>query len=221
MKKFVQLLNHYGNKQGGYFMKKWNFILKRFIDLFGGLFGLIIISPILFIIALLIKFTSNGPILFKQDRLGKDGKIFKILKFRTMVLNAEKIGDGLFVKNEADDRITIVGKYLRATSLDELPQLFNVIRGEMSLVGPRPPVPHHPHSYDDYTDFQRRRFSMKPGITGLAQLTVRNSVSWAERIPLDIEYVDTFNIWLDMKILFKTIMKILVRESIYTDSKNI
>jgi len=200
-------------------MRKLNLFIKRLIDFFGSLLGVILISPILLIIALIIKITSRGPVFFKQERLGKDGKTFNIFKFRTMVVNAEKIGDGLFVKTEQDNRITKIGKLLRATSLDELPQLWNVIVGDMSLVGPRPPVPQHPHKYEEYTDIQRKRFEMKPGMTGLTQVTVRNSVPWDERIPVDVEYVEKFNVWLDIKILFKTIQKIFVRESIYTHSE--
>lgn len=199
-------------------MRKLNLIIKRMIDFFGSLFGLILISPILIIIALSIKLTSKGPVFFKQERLGKDGKIFKILKFRTMVVNAEKLGTGIFVKTEKDNRITGIGKILRATSLDELPQLFNVLIGNMSLVGPRPPVPHHPYKYENYSDFQRKRFNMKPGMTGLAQITFRNSVPWDERIKLDVRYVEEFNIWLDFKILIKTFMKIFKCESIYSNS---
>ncbi|UJF15269.1 sugar transferase [Jeotgalibaca sp. MA1X17-3] len=202
-------------------MLKLNLIFKKIIDLFGSLVGIILTSPLLGIIAMLIKYTSDGPIIFKQKRLGKDGKVFEILKFRTMIVDAENIGDGLFVKTGTDNRITKVGKFLRATSLDELPQLWNVVIGDMSLVGPRPPVLHHPYKYIEYTDFQRKRFEMKPGITGLTQITVRNSVSWDERIPLDVKYVDTFNVWLDIKILFKTVIKIFTKESIYTESKNV
>ena len=197
-------------------MRKINLFIKRLIDFFGSLIVLIIISPILIIIAVLIKLTSKGPIFFKQERLGKDGKVFIILKFRTMVDNAEKIGDGLKVKSENDYRITRIGKFLRATSLDELPQLFNVLKGEMSLVGPRPPVPYHPYKYEDYDSIQKKRFNMKPGITGLTQVTVRNSVPWDDRIPIDVEYVDKFNVWLDIKIIFKTLQKIFKKESIYT-----
>lgn len=200
-------------------MKNLNLFIKRLIDIIGSLFGILILLPILIIIAISIKLTSKGPILFKQERLGKNGDTFKILKFRTMVVNAEKIGDGLFVKTDADSRITKVGKFLRSTSLDELPQLVNVLKGEMSLVGPRPPVPHHPYKYEDYSDFQKRRFELKPGMTGLAQVTVRNSVPWEGRIPVDVEYVENFNVFLDIKILLKTIWKIIDRDSIYTHTK--
>lgn len=136
-----------------------------------------------------------------------------------MIVNAENIGDGLFVKTEQDKRITKVGRILRATSLDELPQLWNVLVGDMSLVGPRPPVPYHPYKYEEYSEVQKKRFNMKPGMTGLAQVTVRNSVPWDERILADIEYVENFNILLDIKILFKTIQKVFARESIYTHSE--
>lgn len=197
-------------------MRNINLFIKRLIDFFGSLVGIIVTSPLLITIALLIKLTSKGPVFFTQERLGKDGKTFKILKFRTMVVGAEKIGDGLTVKSENDSRITKIGRVLRATSLDELAQLFNVLKGDMSLVGPRPPVPYHPYEYYEYNDFQKRRFDMKPGMTGLTQISVRNSVPWDERILIDVEYVDNFSIWLDIKILFKTLLKIFRRENIYT-----
>lgn len=199
-------------------MRNVNLFIKRLFDFFGSVIGIIIISPFLITVAIAIKITSKGPVFFKQKRVGKDGKTFNIIKFRTMVVNAEKMGSGLFVKTEADNRITRVGKFLRATSLDELPQLFNVLAGQMSLVGPRPPVPHHPYKYEDYSDTQLRRFRMKPGMTGLTQITVRNSVSWDERIVVDVEYVDNFNILLDIKILFKTFIKLFKKESIYLEN---
>jgi undecaprenyl phosphate N,N'-diacetylbacillosamine 1-phosphate transferase len=193
-----------------------NLFIKWLIDFFGSLVGIIIISPLLIIIAFLIKITSKGPVFFKQERLGKDGKVFMIFKFRTMVVNAENIGDGLTVKSDSDDRITKVGKILRATSLDELPQLFNVILGQMSLVGPRPPVTYFPYdSYNNYPEWAKKRFSMRPGVTGLTQVTVRNSVSWDERIVVDNKYIDNFNVWFDIKILFKTFIKIFRSENIY------
>ena len=194
--------------------------VKRLIDLLGSLIGMIIVSPIVIIIALSVKLTSKGPVFFKQERLGKNGKVFKIIKFRTMVINAEKMGHGLKVKNESDERITRVGKLLRASSLDELPQLWNVLMGDMSLVGPRPPVPYHPYKYEEYNSFQCKRFEMRPGITGLAQVTVRNSVSWDERIKIDVEYIERFNLWLDIKILFRTLMKVFLRENIYLKNNN-
>ncbi|WP_332648223.1 sugar transferase [Lysinibacillus sp. 54212] len=196
-------------------MRRLNLFIKRIVDICGSLLGIILLSPLLLIIALAIKFNSNGPVFFTQDRLGKNGKVFKILKFRTMVVNAERIGSGLSIHTENDNRITKVGKILRATSLDELPQLWNVLSGEMSIVGPRPPIPYHPYKYEEYNDFQRRRFDMKPGITGLSQVTVRNSVTWDEKIVLDIEYVDSFNFWLDLRMLLKTIKVIIKRENIY------
>ena len=197
-------------------MRTFNLALKRIVDIFGSLVGLVILLPLMIIIAILIKLTSEGPVIFKQERLGKNGRVFKIYKFRTMVVNAENIGDGLTVKSESDSRITKVGRILRKTSLDELPQLFNVLVGHMSLVGPRPPVTYHPYNgYDNYPDWAKKRFKMRPGITGLAQVKVRNSTTWDERIKVDNEYIDKFNIWLDIKILFMTIVKILNSESIY------
>lgn len=202
-------------------MRDLNLFIKRIIDFFGSLIGSIIISPVLIIIALLIKLTSKGPVFFKQERLGKEGKTFKILKFRTMIVNAEKIGDGLSVKSENDNRITKIGKLLRATSLDELPQLFNVILGQMSLVGPRPPVIYFPYDgYNNYPEWAKKRFTMRPGVTGLTQVTVRNSVSWDERIKVDNEYIDSFNVWFDIKLLFRTVARIFKSENIYMDKSN-
>src|SRR5690554_1607608 len=176
-------------------MRKTNFFIKRLLDLVGSSIGIIILILVFLIISVLIKLNSKGPIFFRQERLGRNSKIFKIVKFRTMVVNAEKMGDGLRVKTEDDKRITRIGKFLRKTSLDELPQLFNVFIGQMSLVGPRPPVTYHPYDgYKNYPDWTLERFLMRPGITGLAQVTVRNSVGWNDRIKIDIKYVKGFNI---------------------------
>jgi len=197
-------------------MKKLNLVLKRLMDILGSLIGLVILSPLLLIIGIAIKLTSKGPVIFRQERLGKKGEVFEIMKFRTMVLNAENIGDGLTVKSEDDKRITKVGKFLRKTSLDELPQLFNVLGGSMSLVGPRPPVTYFPYDgYTNYPEWDKKRFSMKSGITGLAQVTVRNSVTWDDRIHVDNQYIDRFNIFLDIKIIFSTAFKIIKPENIY------
>lgn len=192
-------------------------IIKRIIDMILSLLALIILSPVLLLIVLVIKTDSNGEVIFKQERLGQNGQSFNIYKFRTMVMNAENIGDGLTVKNEEDNRITKVGYLLRKTSLDELPQLFNVLIGNMSLVGPRPPVTYFPYDgYKNYPDEYKKRFAFKPGITGLTQTTVRNSVSWPERIEVDLEYIDNFSILFDIKILFNTILKVFKQDSIYS-----
>lgn len=197
-------------------MKKFNLVLKRIMDIIASLLGGIILSPVFLVIAVLIKITSKGPAFFLQERLGYKGKVFKIIKFRTMIVNAEFIGEGLRVSSEQDPRITKVGKVLRATSLDELPQLINVFIGQMSLVGPRPPVTYFPYQgYTNYPDWAMKRFDMKPGITGLAQCTVRNSASWDERIKVDVQYINTFNILKDIIILFRTVIKVFEKENIY------
>ena len=190
--------------------------IKRCMDIVGSIIGLIILSPLFIIIAVSIKISSEGPIFFRQDRLGKNGRVIKIIKFRTMIVNAEHLGDGLRVKEGTDPRITKVGRLLRKTSLDELPQLFNTLNGSMTLVGPRPPATYHPYDgYEAYPDWAKKRFMMRPGITGLAQATVRNSASWNERIRIDNQYIDSFNIWLDIKILFMTVMRVIKSENIY------
>lgn len=191
-------------------------ITKEIFDRFSSLIGLIILSPILIIFAIWIKIDSKGPVFFKQKRLGKDGKIFSIFKFRTMIVNAERIGDGLSIKSDKDPRITKLGRFLRKTSIDELPQLINVLIGDMSLVGPRPPVVYSPYDgYENYPDWAKKRFEMKPGVTGLAQIKHRNSVTWNERIVVDNEYIDKFNFWLDIKIIFKTFLKLFDSKTIY------
>lgn len=191
-------------------------VLKRLFDLSVSIIGTILISPLLIIISLIIKMESKGPIFFKQKRLGLNGQTFSIYKFRTMVVGAEKIGDGLKVKSKGDSRITKVGQFLRKTSLDELPQFFNVIKGDMSLVGPRPPVTYHPYDgYNNYPKWAKKRFCMRPGVTGLAQITVRNSVPWDERIKYDNQYIEGFTLLLDLKILLKTVFKIFKPDSIY------
>lgn len=198
-------------------MKRINLCLKRIIDIIGSLVGLVILSPVFLVVALLIKMDSPGPVFFVQDRLGLRGKTFRIIKFRTMVMNAENIGDGLRVSSESDPRITRVGRVLRATSLDELPQLINVLKGDMSLVGPRPPATYHPYNgFESYPEWAKKRFEMRPGMTGLAQVMVRNSASWDERIRLDLQYIESFALHEDLRLLLLTVRKVFQRQSIYT-----
>lgn len=196
-------------------MKELNLIIKRILDFLLALIGTIVISPVLVIIAILIKCTSKGPVLFKQERLGYHGKVFKILKFRTMVVNAEHIGTGVVINEKNDPRVTKIGRFLRSTSLDELPQVFNVLKGEMSLVGPRPPVTYHPYKgFENYPEWAKKRFEMRPGMTGLVQITIRSDASWDERMKIDCEYVDKFNVLFDIKILIGTIKTVTKGEAI-------
>ncbi|OPY58745.1 MAG: putative sugar transferase EpsL [Pelotomaculum sp. PtaU1.Bin035] len=181
--------------------------MKRAFDLLGSLLILAITSPLLLVAALAIKITSHGKVFFRQQRVGLHGKIFDLYKFRSMVPNAVNIGSGMFVEKD-DPRITAVGKFLRKTSIDELPQLFNVIRGEMSLVGPRPAPLHH---LSKYNERQKKRLNVKPGITGWAQVNGRLAVYWPERIEMDIWYVEHCSLWLDLKIMIKTVAVVLLR----------
>ena len=187
--------------------------MKRLIDIFISLIGIVLLSPLLLIIAIWIKFDSKGPVLFKQERVGKDNKLFNILKFRTMVVDAEKSG---FYTSENDSRITKPGNFLRKTSLDEIPQLFNILKGEMSIIGPRPTLK---YQVDEYTDFQKKRLEVLPGVTGWAQVNGRNSLSWPERITLDVWYVDNFSLFLDAKILYKTVFVWLRGEGVYAEKE--
>ena len=185
----------------------YKYFLKRFFDIVISLLGLIILALPMLIVAIAIKCDSKGPVFFKQERVGKKGKVFKIYKFRSMCVGAEKTGSGVY-SGKGDKRVTKVGKILRATSLDELPQFFNLLKGDMSLVGPRPPLTYHPWTFDKYTDEQKRMFEVRPGITGWAQVNGRKDVEWNKRIKLNVWYVDHVSLWLDIKILFKTVAKV-------------
>lgn len=185
--------------------------LKRAIDVAGAGAGLVLVSPVMAAAAIAIKREDDGPVLFRQERIGVNGRPFTIVKFRTMVVDAERLGLGLSVAHD-DDRITRVGRVLRDTSVDELPQLINVLRGDMSLVGPRPTVR---SQVDRYTPFQWRRLEVSPGIAGWAQINGRNSLSWRRRIELDVWYVDHRSTWLDIKILLRTVVALLRRAGMY------
>ena len=182
--------------------------LKRFFDIFVSFIGIILVSPILLITAIAIKLESKGPVIFKQERVGKDGNVFWIYKFRSMCVGAEKTGSGVY-SGKGDARVTKVGKIIRATSIDELPQLINILKGDMALIGPRPPLTYHPWPVEEYTPEQFRMFELRPGITGWAQTHGRKDVEWHKRIELNVWYVDHVSLWLDIKILFLTVFKVV------------
>ena len=180
--------------------------IKRLFDVILSVLAIIVLSWLYLIIAILIKCTSKGPVLFKQDRIGKDGKVYQIYKFRSMKVGAEK--SGVYSDNK-DPRVTGIGRFIRATSIDELPQLFNILKGDMALIGPRPPLTYHPWKWEEYSDFQKRMFEVRPGITGWAQTHGRKDVEWNKRIELNVWYVDHVSFGLDFKIFWLTIFKIL------------
>ena len=180
---------------------------KRALDLLFSLAGLLVLGVPMLIVALLIKLDSPGPVLFKQERVGLDGKVFQIWKFRSMRLNAEHTGSGVY-SGKGDPRVTRIGRILRATSVDELPQFVNILRGDMSFIGPRPPLTYHPWPVDQYTPEQFRMFDIRPGITGWAQIHGRKCVEWHERIRMNVWYVDHVSLILDVKILFSTVFKV-------------
>ena len=185
---------------------------KRAMDIIGSLAGLILLSPLLLIIAIAIKIEDpKGSIFFAQQRCGKDNKLFPMYKFRSMVSNAEELLEELMEHNEMDGpvfkikddpRITKVGKFIRKTSVDELPQLFNILMGDMSIVGPRPAIPHEVAEYDDY---HKQRLLVKPGLTCIWQVSGRNSIGFDEWMEMDLEYITTRNLWIDIKLIFKTV----------------
>jgi undecaprenyl phosphate N,N'-diacetylbacillosamine 1-phosphate transferase len=180
---------------------------KGLIDFLLSLFAIVIFSPIMLLVYLLLYFNNKGSVLFIQERPGKNCKIFKIYKFKTMT--DEKDADGNLLPDAL--RLTKIGKFVRKTSLDELPQLFNVVTGDMSLVGPRPLLTHYLHLYND---FQNRRHEIKPGITGWAQVNGRNAISWDEKFAYDVWYVENCSFLVDFKIIFKTFLKVIKKEGI-------
>lgn len=181
--------------------------LKRSMDIFGALFGLIFLSPLFLVVALIVRHKLGSPVMFRQERAGKDGKPFVIYKFRTMT--DERDPDGKLLSDEK--RLTRFGAFLRSTSIDELPELWNVLKGEMSLVGPRPL---HMRYIERYSTEQTRRLEIRPGMTGWAQVNGRNALTWEDRFKMDVWYVDNRNLWLDIRILLLTILKVFKREGI-------
>jgi lipopolysaccharide/colanic/teichoic acid biosynthesis glycosyltransferase len=180
-------------------------LTKRALDIVGASVGLTISAPLLAASALAVRLEDGGPVFFRQERVGLDGRLFDVLKLRTMIVDAHTQGAGYAV-DKGDSRITRIGNLLRRTSLDELPQLWNVLRGEMSLVGPRPTLS---YQVEQYTERQRRRLEVRPGLTGWAQVNGRASLSWPERIELDVWYVEHRSFALDLRILLRTALVLL------------
>jgi exopolysaccharide biosynthesis polyprenyl glycosylphosphotransferase len=206
-------------KRGG--IRGWDRVLKDMEDYVLSAVGLLLLSPLFLLVAVLIKLDSKGPVFYRQERVGKNGKRFMIYKFRSMVADAERVQAELLDRNEAegpifkmrhDPRITRVGAVIRKTSIDELPQLINVVLGHMSLVGPRPPIPKEVAQYEEW---QKERLSTTPGITGLWQISGRSDLTFEEMVKWDIYYIHNWSLWLDIKILLKTVPVVLFGRGAY------
>lgn len=193
-------------------MRAFQLFIKRAFDLTVSLILLLIliVIPVMIVIPIVIRLTSKGPAVFTQERMGKGGKVFKIYKFRTMRIPEESYDENGNML-EPKQRITKVGRFLRKTSLDELMQLFNVINGTMSFVGPRPTLPYQAERYNER---QKKRHDMRPGITGWAQVNGRNDLTWSEKLEYDVEYIEKFSLWFDIKIYFKTVAVVLKQDGI-------
>jgi len=190
-----------------------SFLVKEVFDKIVSFVALLVLMPIFLVVALLIKLDSKGTVFFIQERVGKNGKPFKAIKFRTMLVGADKKTRGRYIDKE-NPYVTHFGKFLRRSSIDELPQLINVLKGEMSLVGPRPTLKYQVEKYNEY---QKKRLLMKPGITGWALVNGRNKLTWEERIKYDVWYAENWSFWLDIKILFKTVWVVAKGEGLYAD----
>ena len=198
-------------------MQILNLCLKRILDIFISGLAILLLIPVWIVVAVAIKSDSEGPVFFKQGRRTKDGRIFNMYKYRSMVVNAEKMGAGLF-NYENDPRVTRIGRKLRNSSIDELPQLFNIFLGDMSLVGPRPCVTYELGDFDTLNRKYKRRFVMKAGLTGLAQVKGRNDISWEEKVVYDNQYIDTFRkygVLYDCWLMIATVLKVLKSQDIY------
>lgn len=203
-------------------MQKLSLGIKRVFDIVSSAIAIMILIPLWIGISIAIKKDSEGPVFFRQGRRTKDGRIFQMLKFRTMIVDAEKMGTGLF-NYENDPRVTKIGRKLRDSSMDELPQLFNILMGDMSVVGPRPCVTYELGDFDTLNKKYKKRFQVKAGLTGFAQVKGRNDISWDDKVTYDNQYVDLFNKFgflIDIKILLQSIFKVLKKESIYESKKD-
>lgn len=202
--------------------KLFNDFLKRLFDIVSSLVAIILLTPLWIIVSVLIKCDSKGPVFFRQGRRTKGGRVFEMLKFRSMVVDAEKQGAGLF--NYKDDpRVTKMGRFLRDSSIDELPQLFNILKGDMSVVGPRPCVTYELGDFDTLNKRYKKRFEMKAGLTGYAQVKGRNDISWDDKVGFDNEYIDLYSkygVLIDIKILFESVLKVFKKENIYENKED-
>jgi len=189
-------------------------LVKPFFDFCVAFFAIIILSPLLIVISILILADSKGPVFFRQMRLGKNGKEFCMFKFRSMITDQSNISYTTKLY-ENDRRITNVGRFLRKTSLDELPQLINILKGEMSFIGPRPPLTYFPKKINEYSDFEAKRFLVKPGISGLSQIRCREIHDWEINIPIDVEYVQNISLRLDAKLFASSLMAFFRTDNVY------
>lgn len=199
-----------------------NLFIKRVFDVVSTAVLATILIPLWIVVAVAIKLDSKGPVFFRQGRRTKDGRVFQMLKFRSMVVNAEQMGAGLF-NYVNDPRVTKVGRFLRNTSIDELPQLFNILKGDMSVVGPRPCVTYELGDFDTLNSRYKKRFEVKAGLTGWAQVKGRNDISWDEKVGYDNEYVDLFKkkgVLIDIQILFESVIKVFKKEDIYENKED-
>lgn len=206
------LFNKWGKKMYRHFVKRVFDLILALIALPFWLIILIIIGPIIY-------FQDKGSIFYNASRLGKDGMIFTMYKFRSMKANAADIRnkDGSTYNSEDDPRLTKIGRFIRKTSLDETPQILNIIKGDMSIIGPRPDLPEH---FSNYIGNEKRKLEVKPGITGYSQAYYRNTIPWKERIQNDIFYIDHMSIWMDVKIFFKTVISVIRRKDVYVSSES-
>jgi lipopolysaccharide/colanic/teichoic acid biosynthesis glycosyltransferase len=194
-----------------------NLAIKRLFDIVSSFIVLVILLPIWIVIPLAIKLDSQGPVFFKQKRLTKNGRIFEMYKFRSMIVNAEQMGTGLF-NFQNDPRVTQLGRFLRNSSIDELPQLLNILKGDMSVIGPRPSVVNELGDYETLNKKYKKRFSMKAGLAGLAQVKGRNDISWDEKVTFDNQYIDLFKkygLLIDIKLIFLSALKVFKKDDIY------
>lgn len=194
--------------------------VKRLIDIITAILALPLWLLILLIVGPIIYIQDRGPIFYNAGRLGKNGKVFKMYKFRSMKMNAPDIrnADGSTYNAEDDPRLTSIGKFIRKTSIDETPQIINILKGDMSVIGPRPDLPEHMNLYEGE---ESRKLEIRPGVTGYSQAYFRNTIPWKERIINDIYYIDNLSLWIDIKIFFKTVVSVLKREDVYVSSETV